>query len=135
MGYAIAHQVSIEIETCCACGVAFGMPAEFQCARRSDGEWFYCPAGHRQHYTETEAQRLRKMLDEANRKNTMLAKDVRDAQEAEQRQAAAREKAEREAKRLRKRAQAGACPCCTRTFQNLARHMATKHPEQAESKQ
>lgn len=30
--------------------------------------------------------------------------------------------------RLRKRASAGVCPCCNRTFSQLARHMQTKHP-------
>jgi hypothetical protein len=31
--------------------------------------------------------------------------------------------------RLRKRAKHGVCPCCKRTFQQLARHMKQKHPE------
>jgi hypothetical protein len=29
--------------------------------------------------------------------------------------------------RLKNRAAAGVCPCCNRTFAQLARHMATKH--------
>lgn len=29
--------------------------------------------------------------------------------------------------RLSKRASAGTCPCCNRTFKQLAAHMATKH--------
>ena len=31
--------------------------------------------------------------------------------------------------RLKKRAIAGVCPCCNRTFQQLAAHMAHKHPD------
>jgi hypothetical protein len=27
------------------------------------------------------------------------------------------------------RVSAGVCPCCNRTFQNVARHMKTKHPD------
>lgn len=30
---------------------------------------------------------------------------------------------------LRNRAAAGVCPCCNRTFEQLGRHMTTKHPE------
>lgn len=30
--------------------------------------------------------------------------------------------------RLKNRAAAGVCPCCTRSFENLRRHMTTKHP-------
>lgn len=32
-------------------------------------------------------------------------------------------------KRLKNRIKHGVCPCCTRSFQNLASHMKTKHPE------
>jgi hypothetical protein len=37
----------------------------------------------------------------------------------------AREKVERKLKRVHR----GVCPCCKRTFQNIQRHMETKHPE------
>lgn len=33
------------------------------------------------------------------------------------------------ATKARKRAKAGTCPCCKRTFQQLARHMASQHPD------
>jgi hypothetical protein len=39
------------------------------------------------------------------------------------------EAANKEAVRLKKRTEAGMCTCCNRTFQNLARHMATKHAD------
>jgi hypothetical protein len=29
---------------------------------------------------------------------------------------------------MRKRIQSGVCPCCNRTFENLGRHMKSKHP-------
>lgn len=34
-----------------------------------------------------------------------------------------------EAERLATRANHGVCPCCKRTFSQLARHMKTKHPD------
>jgi hypothetical protein len=34
-----------------------------------------------------------------------------------------------QATRLRNRAKAGVCPCCKRTVSQLARHMASKHPD------
>ena len=33
--------------------------------------------------------------------------------------------------RAKKRHRAGLCPCCNRQFQDLVRHMASKHPEEA----
>lgn len=35
--------------------------------------------------------------------------------------------AEKKYQRARRRAVAGVCPCCNRTFVNVQRHMATKH--------
>lgn len=49
-----------------------------------------------------------------------------DEAEAVKRSAAAYKGA---ATRLKNRAKAGVCPCCNRTFQNLARHMASQHPD------
>lgn len=31
--------------------------------------------------------------------------------------------------RLKNRIAAGVCPCCNRSFQNVARHMAGQHPD------
>jgi len=31
--------------------------------------------------------------------------------------------------KIKRRVQHGVCPCCNRTFSNLASHMKTKHPE------
>jgi hypothetical protein len=52
-------------ETCCVCGVEFAMPSELQASRKSDLKEFYCPNGHSQTYTESEAQRLTKKLAKA----------------------------------------------------------------------
>jgi hypothetical protein len=30
--------------------------------------------------------------------------------------------------KIKNRVGHGVCPCCTRSFQNLARHMASEHP-------
>lgn len=46
-----------------------------------------------------------------------------------------RRRGEKAAKtRLKNRAAAGVCPCCNRTFKQLAAHMKTKHPTWNKSK-
>ena len=55
-------------------------------------------------------------------------KRQRDRKEAAQRQASAFKGV---VTRTKNRIAGGACPCCNRTFQNLARHMATKHSDYA----
>ena len=120
------HQaIQFEVYECAECGVPFGVSADFAQRKRNDHSDFYCPRGHCQVFKgETEAERLRKMLAEANAKSTTLAQRAADAEAAEQ-------KAEMARRKLEKRIKAGVCPCCNRTFTNLARHMQTKHPEKA----
>ena len=113
-----------KVEECYKCGVRFGMTKRLHETLQKEGpqQSFWCPNGHSQVYTESTADKLRRERDLL--KQQMAQKD--DEIRAEQQRA---EKAEQESRRLRKRAQAGACPCCKRTFTNMARHMKTKHPE------
>lgn len=115
---------------CVNCGTPFAMSLQLRNERRKDGGSFYCPNGHPQGwYNDSDAKRLQKKLDEATRTNTNLAQQVREAQQAEQRAVDEAGKLKREAKRIQRRIHAGVCPCCKRTFQNLARHMKTKHAD------
>lgn len=112
-------EVKVEMTqmTCPICGVCYSIPEELRRKREETGEPMFCCNGHQLSYKENEVARLRKMVEEANRRNTALAAELG---------------SERAAKaRLEKRVRRGVCPCCSRTFQNLARHMATKHPGKA----
>ena len=99
--------------------VAYGWRQE----KLDNGEGFHCPNGHARVYSKSTVDRLREELAAANRTNTSLADRVNTERvRAEQAEAA---KA-----RLEKRVRSGLCPCCKRSFVNLKRHMATKHPEE-----
>jgi hypothetical protein len=115
--------------TTCGCGLAFAVPSHWLNARREDRTGFYCPAGHPLRYVEKTRADL--LAEELSRVRQQLAEAHDTAREAD----AARVAAERQAAtargqvtRLNRRAAAGVCPCCNRTFQALAKHMATKHP-------
>lgn len=108
--------------SCCNCGIEFGVPQHFLDARRADAKDFHCPNGHVLSFAETEADKMRRERDRAKQQIAQRDDEItalRRQVEAEQ----------RKAKRVQKRIHAGVCPCCNRTFQNVARHMATKHPE------
>ena len=124
MGYPITQQVTLNIETCCNCGIAFAMPDYLMKRRQADGDWFFCPNGHQQHYTKTEANRLREKLEEQTRMATQIAARAQQAELSAQ-------KMTTELKRLKKRVAASVCPCCNRTFTNsrMERHIKIKHPE------
>ena len=122
MGQAIRHELMLESEECYSCHIIFYVPSWFHQQRKETGGSFYCPNGHGQHYTKTEIMRLREKLDEQTREATRQAQRALAAETA-------RQAAERETQRLKKRAKAGVCPCCNRSFIALQRHIKTKHPE------
>ena len=117
---------------CCECGIIFAVPTAFEKSLRDTHQQFYCPNGHQQHFPgETEEENLRR---ERNRLKQQAAR-LHDQIEDERR---GRESAERSASaykgqvtKIKKRVSGGVCPCCNRSFENLRRHMDSKHPDYA----
>lgn len=133
MGQLLAFTYDFYIETCYKCGIGFGMPRSYQRDRVQKGGSFYCPNGHAQCYVESEVERLEKELAlEKERKERALteANILRQNNKTLERSRAA---VSGHLKRTKKRIQNGVCPCCNRTFRNLARHMATKHKDYKDS--
>jgi len=91
-------------------------------AFRTNGTSFYCPNGHGQSYTESENTKLKRELEAAEKRAREQQCRAFNAETA----LAVKEK---EMKRHKKRSSAGVCPCCNRTVSQMARHMATKHPD------
>jgi hypothetical protein len=115
--------------TVCTCGVLFALPAKMLEERRRDGKRFYCPHGHSLVFRETEEEKLRRQLEWA-REDAGRAAAARDQAEAHLRgERAAKTRIKNQRDRERTRVAGGVCPCCNRTFKNLARHMAGQHPD------
>lgn len=117
--------------TCCNCGVTFLVPPGWERQRLKDGKSFWCPNGHPQHFTasrdkDAEISRLKQRLAEADDTERAL----RDKVEAEQRRVNGYK---RQLARTKKRVAGGVCPCCNRSFTELRRHMAEKHPDYLQS--
>lgn len=126
--------VKLNAETCINCGVVFGITEELERQRQEDHNWFYCPNGHAQRYTaKTEAERLRDLLREEERRTAHWVGRVDQlrAENAEQAKAIKRQECERKA--AERRAHAGVCVWCHRTFVQMARHMQSKHPDKAQA--
>jgi septal ring factor EnvC (AmiA/AmiB activator) len=122
---------SDEAATCCVCGVEFASPVLIK--RRNDGQRFHCPNGHQQHFTETEVARLQKELEQERKRREGLENDLA-WQRAQAKNARTQEtKAKNELKRIKTRVQHGVCPHCHRCFENLQRHMESKHQEKIAS--
>lgn len=121
---------SLVIEHCCNCGIAFAVTRDFhrKCTEDS-GFWFHCPAGHRQHYSKGEVQRLRQEVaqltetkDGLSNLNTRLQEKLLRKEYSIRALKAAKTK-------IINRVKNGVCPCCNRSFTDLQRHFKTKHPE------
>lgn len=114
----------------CWCGIRSAIPSELYLAAQGPNHTTtYCPLGHAGVYSDNDFDRAKKAL--AQTKENLAWYES--ALETTQRELGATERSLSAQKgvttRLKNRIAAGACPCCHRTFQNVARHMAGQHPD------
>lgn len=122
--------ITMKLEgTTCWCGTPFCLPARLLESARNAGHTIYCPHGHTIVWKETEADKLRRERDRLKQDQARLEDEKREAWATANAQLERAQKAERKVKTLTKRAAAGTCPCCQRTFSNMAEHMKHQHPE------
>lgn len=129
MGLPLLASTTHEMISCCQCGMEFAVPSSWADERRRLHDGFHCPNKHSlvfkgksaEEKQRAEIERLQKrlawkeeslasankMIDTAHRRNAALRGVVR---------------------RVKRRVGSGVCPCCHRTFSQLARHMVGKHP-------
>lgn len=125
--------------TCCRkeCGVAFALTDSFIRFRRSDRELFYCPNGHSQWYPgETDKDKIQKLAGQLDQERSRVDSERRLRQETARKldyQTRARKAVSTRLKKVKVRVGHGVCPCCNRTFSQLANHMASEHPNYAAS--
>jgi hypothetical protein len=114
---------------CPICGVSYCLDSVFDKHRSNGGKtddgsalgWF-CPNGHSLVYRESEADKLRRERDRLQQRIAQKDDELKDLENR-------RRAALGQVTKLRNRVGAGVCPCCTRSFTNLRRHMETKHSD------
>lgn len=115
--------IMLEPVCCCVCGMWFGLDSTFRQRAGDDSDvWFYCPQGHKQHFTVSKVTKLEREL-ELKARSLQIAREQRDHQERRARTYRGH------LTRIRRRVGNGVCPCCKRTFKQLASHMQRQHPE------
>lgn len=125
----VTMAVVLIVEDCIHCGMQFAVSKNWQDKKRNDHSTFYCPNGHSMAYNVegpvAKAERLAKKaeLDAQARIN-----DARHAQLVAEKE---RDSAIRAKRKMERRISKGVCPCCNRTFEDLHRHMSTKHKDYA----
>jgi hypothetical protein len=107
------------VVTSCWCGIALAIPANLHSYARNHANYnVYCPLGHTFVYRDTYEEQLKQERRRHEATRDLLAHEER-----------SHSATKGQLTKARKRAAAGVCPCCQRTFQNVARHVKTKHPE------
>lgn len=136
--------VTMELIQCYKCAIPFAVPTDFKAFLRSSQEQFFRPNGHPQCYSKSTETLLREKLESQQRaaqeQEARLKAAAFDArQEADgwrtqwEKQLQEKKKVAAKLKQTEKRIANGVCPCCNRTFADLARHMQSKHPGQVKS--
>lgn len=125
MGFSVV--TTYNVIDCSACGVLFAVPDDVDKELVDSGRTFYCPNGHAQHYTNSTAKQLKDEKDRHARTVARLdqMRADRDATEL------SRRAIKGQLTKVKKRVAVGVCPCCNRSFKDLAQHMTTKHPDYA----
>lgn len=120
-----------EISCCITCGAIYSVPKIVIDEQRKNGGYHYCFNGHSQGWSkeQSEGERARRERDRLKQDIARAEDEAREASIRAQAALERAEKAEAKAKRLTKRAAAGTCPCCKRTFKELAEHMKHRHPD------
>lgn len=98
------------------------LPANLVRNAKENGSSLYCPATGHTFGWDSDNKKLQRLLDRERTRIGALQDQLR---AAESQSATLKGQLTRE----RKRAAAGVCPCCNRSFVQLSRHMKTKHPD------
>lgn len=109
---------------CRTCGVEFGILKVLYESLQENGGFYHCSNGHGWGWKDDASARAQKERDQ--QRLAQKVAQLNDEVAAKERELSA---AKGRMTKLRKRVGNGVCPCCTRSFTNLARHMKTKHPE------
>ena len=133
------YQLGLVVEACWGgdgdrrdCGLRFAMDSDYARRAQLHGFTFHCPKGHRLRYGEGELETTKRLLEEEKQRRIRAEQGqvaaIGAAKTAQRASAITRGKL----KAVKQRVSNGVCPCCNRTFQNLMRHMHTKHPDYQE---
>lgn len=120
-----------EVHECITCGVVYTCPEAVIQHQRESGGYHTCSNGHSQGWSKDgcENTRIRRERDRLKQDQARLEEELSAWKATANEQSRQRAEAEKREQRLKKRAKAGTCPCCKRTFQNMAIHMKKQHPE------
>lgn len=123
--------ITLEAMECIHCGAPYGISKEVCNQARKHGGYHYCPHCRGNQGWRGEDEDARRAAEIANLKAQISRADerARRAQQDAEHFEKSRNAYKGQVTKIKARAGRGMCPCCNRFFENLHRHMATKHPD------
>lgn len=120
--------------TCGLCAGVYALAENYAKKKQEEGGFWTCPYCAKPwgyHKDGSELEQAKRLIAAAQ--DRASANWQRYLEETERKAAVERRLSAEKAvvTRMRRRAAAGVCQCCKRTFQDLARHMQSKHPAYA----
>lgn len=126
---------------CYKCGVPFAMPERLRKHFKDSCEVFHCPNGHGQCYRCSTEQQLKNQIErerqeaERNVQRLQTSIEYRDKSIGRLKKEVNSERGRAnfhagKRKIIEARIAHGVCPHCNRIFEDLAKHMECKHPEE-----
>jgi septal ring factor EnvC (AmiA/AmiB activator) len=107
----------------CWCGLPHAIPFELEATHNRTGMTLHCPLGH-EYIPQSggENARLRRQLAAVEESRNRLRAELTDTERS-------LTATKGQLTRARRRHTNGVCPVCHRSFEALARHVKTKHPD------
>lgn len=112
------------VTQCGTCGVWYTVPETVHANHQRLGGYSFCSNGHQWGWPSGAEEKEREAIRLERDRLKQAAARLEDEISSERARAVAAEKKYLQARR---RAAAGVCPCCNRTFSNVQKHMLTKH--------
>lgn len=135
-----SHQLDLHIVNCGECGGQYALSKKFVTHKEKYGGFWNCPYCQTSWgYGESTVDKLKDQLEREQKNKEWYRKNAKAEREARERVERQRngmkgqlKKTQNRLSRTAERIKAGVCPCCSRTFKNLQRHMEGQHPGYAQ---
>jgi len=125
---------ALTIYECPACGIAHAIPDTLAAKRYQEGGDIYCPHGHPWGWHKnTAVKKLERQLQWERRLRDQAEASLRNSRQYSEQLEKSRRATKGHLTRLKNRVAHGVCPCCKRTFKQLAAHMKRMHPQYVET--
>lgn len=139
-GHTFAGDCTLETHTCPTCGMVYAIPERMGDRAKELGHGkltWRCPRTgcaerigyHGKSEEEQENARLKRSLGWAREDAARQTARADQAEASARGQKAAKTRIKNDRERIVKRIKHGVCPCCGRTFKQVAAHMERMHPD------